>query len=119
MLRFLVDESSGSKLFRSLKDKGYDTLYCGDMYPETPDDVILDAANNDRRVLITNDKDFGEFIVRYKKLSYGVIFLRLKINNPENRIKSVLALIDNFGEKLNKNFVIVSENKIRIRKIKS
>ena len=118
MLKFLVDESSGGKLVKSLNEEGYDVLYSRDLLPEGFDEDILDKSNKDKRILITNDKDFGEFIFRYKKLSHGVIFLRLKVDKPINRLKAVLALIDNFGEKLNKNFVTLSENKIRIRKIK-
>ena len=117
MLRFLVDESSGGKLAEALKEKGYDTIYCGDYSPGSPDEGILKKARNEDRVIITNDKDFGEMVFRQRKLSCGVIFLRLKADKPSNRIKFSLAIIKEFGTKLNKKFIVVSEGRIRIRKI--
>ena len=41
------------------------------------DDSILQRAYAENRILITNDKDFGELIYRGKKLHRGVILLRL------------------------------------------
>ncbi len=117
MLKFLIDESSGGKLAKALKENGYDAVYLGDYYPGAIDEDILKKAKNDERVIITNDKDFGDLILRQGKLSNGVILLRLKIDKPLNRIKFVLAIIKELGIKLNKKFIIVSENKIRIRKI--
>ena len=117
MLKFLVDESSGGKLADALKEKGYDTIYCGNYSPGSLDEEILTKSNYEKRILITNDKDFGEAIFRRRMLSNGVIFLRLKIDRPDTRIKFVLAVIKELEMKLNKKFVIVSESKIRIRKI--
>ena len=119
MLKFLVDESTGNKVSRALRESGYDTSYCGEFLLGYPDEEIIKKAFGGKRVIITNDKDFGEIIFRQEKLSWGVIFLRLKVDTPANRIKYALATIKQLDIQLEKNFVIVSENKIRIRRIKS
>ena len=117
MLKFLVDESTGDKLAEALKDNGYDALYCGKLLPGKPDEEIIKKANDEKRVLITNDKDFGEVVFRLKAVSSGVILLRLKNDKPDNRIRNVLTIIKELKINLNKNFIVVSEDKIRIRKI--
>jgi|SRR3989338_2652358 len=118
MLKFLVDESTGKKVAILLKEKGFDISYCGDYSPGALDEEILNKAKIDKRILITNDKDFGEFIFKAGRVSRGVIFLRLKVDKPANRAKLVLELINKFGEKLDKNFVVVSEGRVRIRPLK-
>jgi|SRR3989338_2954944 len=117
MLKFIVDESSGSKVAEALGQKGYDTIYCGKFFPGCQDEYILKKAENDGRIIITNDKDFGELMFRLKKPSNGVMFLRLKVDRPDNRIKFILEVVNGLGEKLEKKFVLISESKIRIRQI--
>jgi len=119
MLKFLVDESSGTKLTDMLKTEGYDAIYAGEQFKGASDDELLKIAQYYKRILITNDKDFGEAIFRHKRVSSGVIFLRLKIDKPSNRAKYVIMLIKKFEEKLNKNFVTVTDDRLRIRQINS
>src|SRR3989338_1583044 len=115
MLKFLVDNSTGKKLANALKDEKYDVIYAGDVLPDADDKDILERAEKENRILITNDKDFGELIFRYGKPSSGVILLRLKINFPQNRIKILMALIKSLGIKLRKKFIVASEDKFRIK----
>ncbi len=116
MLKFLVDESSGKKLAEELSVKGYDVVYVGDVLKEALDHAVLDAADKQARILITNDKDFGELVFRQLKPSSGVILLRLKTDTPESRIKCTATVIKRFGEKLSNSFTVVSEESIRLRK---
>ena len=118
MPKFLVDESSGKKLCDFLYQNKLDVLFVGDLFPESMDSDILAFAEKENRILITNDKDFGELIFRLRKPSIGVIFLRLKKDIPENRQKYVLNIITNFLNKLENNFFIVTEDKVRIRSLK-
>lgn len=117
MLKFLVDNSSGKKLANALKDKKYDVIYVGDDFPFAEDEEILKIAEKQDRILITNDKDFGELIFRYRKPSSGVILLRLKIDFPDNRTKILLTLIKKLGTKLKKKFIVASEDKFRIKEL--
>lgn len=41
------------------------------------DDEVLTKAFVENRILITNDKDFGEMIFRERRNHHGVIFMRL------------------------------------------
>ena len=118
MPKFLVDESSGKKLCNFLCQNKFDAVFVGDLFPESLDINILEFAEKEQRILITNDKDFGELVFRLRKPSIGVIFLRLKKDTPENKQEYTLNIITNFFEKLENNFFIVTEDKVRIRNLK-
>ena len=94
MLKFLIDESCGKKLYSFFKSKSIDALFVGDLFPEARDNKILEFSEKEKRILITNDKDFGELVFRLGRPSAGVIFLRLKVDNPENRQKYSLKIIN-------------------------
>jgi predicted nuclease of predicted toxin-antitoxin system len=118
MHKFLIDESSGRKLFKFLSEKNYNVEYVGDVMCGADDLEILKYAENNKIILITNDKDFGELVFRMRRPSHGVIFLRLKNNIPFQRLKYLLYLFDNYSDKIEKNFIVVSESQIRIRSLK-
>ena len=86
--------------------------------PKALDIEILNYAEKENRILITNDKDFGELVFRLKMPSSGVILLRLNKNIPINRIKYATYILENFSDKLKYNFIVVTEGKIRVRSFK-
>ena len=117
MTKFLVDESTGKKLCKSLVESGYDAIYVGDVIPGSSDEDVLKLAENEGRILITNDKDFGELIYRLNKPSSGVILLRLKKDTPAARIKYISSILRSNAETLMGKFVVLTEMGYRIRKI--
>jgi len=114
-LKFLTDESAGIKLTNSLISAGFDCISVIDIKPGMKDTEILNIAVREKRVLITNDKDFGELINR-KKLSHcGVILLRLEEDTPIKRIEIIKDAINRFAEKIKGKFLVASERGFRIR----
>lgn len=80
------------------------------------DETVLKIANKDNYILITNDNDFGELIFRMKKPHKGVILLRLDDNRPKNKIDVLNKLLQLYIDQLKNNFVVATENKVRIIK---
>ena len=117
MAKFLVDESCGRKLCTFLREHTFDALFVGDILPSTLDQHVLSYAQTEQRVLITNDKDFGELLFRLRYPSAGVIFLRLKNDTPRSRQHILLEVIRTFSPQLSTSFITVTEGKIRMRKI--
>ena len=117
MLKFLVDESCGKKVAQELQRRGFDVLYVGDVMRGAMDEAVIKRANDENRVLITNDKDFGELVFRVKMQSRGVILLRLGDDAPSTRIKYIRILLEKFLDKIENRFVVVSDDKVRIRKL--
>lgn len=81
---------------------------------EQMDDSILKKANTEKRILITNDKDFGELIFRKQKIHKGVILLRLKDEQTVNKISVLKRLLKHYKNRLINNFIVVTETTIRI-----
>lgn len=112
-MKSLVDESTGKKLANLLAAR-YDVLFVGDILKGAIDEAVLEFAEKEERILITDDKDFGRLIFMLEKPSSGVIFLRTSTTDAEKRFKilvEVLRMLDVKGK-----FVIVREDRVRIRR---
>lgn len=63
-MRFLVDECTGPAVARWLIQQGHDVFSVYDRAPGISDQEVLQRAFSEDRILITNDKDFGERVFR-------------------------------------------------------
>lgn len=117
MPKFLVDESAGKGVAGELKRLGFDAVYVGDIMRGAKDRDVLKRAYGENRVLITNDKDFGELVFKQKIKSKGVILLRLDDERTTIKKEYIGKLLDNFLNKIENRFVVVTEDSIRIRKL--
>lgn len=115
-MKFLVDESVEYRLVLHLRSLSYDTYSVAEQSPSLDDKSILEFAYSHGRILITNDKDFGELIYRLKLPHRGVIFFRLKNEDSRSKIKTLELLLNNYKDKLKDRFVVVTETKVRFRK---
>ena len=116
-LKFLIDESTGRKLNIFLNELGYDSKFSGDIKPRADDKEVLEMANAEKRIIITNDKDFGELIYRQKLSSSGTILLRLRNDNPKTRQEYSVKLIKQLKENLISKFIVLNENKFRMKNL--
>jgi len=80
------------------------------------DEFILAKANADKRILLTQDKDFGELIFRLKNAHHGVILIRLEGYKPAEKAEIVLNAIGKHSNELINSFTVIQPNAIRIRK---
>lgn len=115
MLKFMIDESSGSFVAEELQKDGFDTISVIKVMPGVKNGTLLIKAKKEERILITNDKDFGELIYRQKESTHGIILLRLANDIPRTRISVLRKIIRAYGEKLERKFTVATETKIRIR----
>ena len=115
-MKFLVDECTGPAVAQWLKEQGHDIFSVYEEARGIDDDSIVMQAFSENRILITNDKDFGEKIFRDKKPHKGIILLRLNDERKASKIVAIQQLLENYSEELRDNFIVVAENKIRIVK---
>ncbi len=66
-------------------------------------------------ILLTNDKDFDDLVIRQKLLHKGVILLRLSSQNITEIATVVLHVLDLYGNEIPNRFTVVGDTKIRIR----
>lgn len=118
-MRFLVDECAGPSVARWLRRLGHDVVSVFDEAKGTPDEAVIQQAAAQARILLTNDKGFGEKVFRQRRFGAGVILLRLENGTPENQISVLKPLLDQHSEKLVGNFVVATENRARFTKLPS
>ncbi len=116
-MRFIVDECTGPSVALWLKDSGYDVFSIFDDKRGASDSWILNKANAEKWIVITNDKDFGEKIFRERLNHSGVVLLRLQDEKPANKIDMLRKLLSEYLNLLEYRFVVVTEQKIRIMDI--
>jgi len=114
-LRFLVDECCDIGLVRSLREDGHDVLYVLENQAGISDDAVLLEAYNDGRILLTEDKDFGELVYRLKKPSKGIILIRINVRERNMKWFRLKKLIENYEDRLPDHFVVIDSNKFRFR----
>jgi predicted nuclease of predicted toxin-antitoxin system len=78
------------------------------------DDQLIDLANSERRILITNDKDFGELVFRQGRVVEGLILLRVKGQDSLEKVRVMRQLIEHYSEKLSRCFVVATKSEIRV-----
>ena len=115
-MRFLVDECTGPAVARHLRDQGHDVASVYEVARASTDDAVIQMANDEVRILITNDKDFGEKVFRAGKSHAGVVLLRLKDERPGPKIEVLSRLLELYADKFEGSFVVVSEERIKIAK---
>jgi predicted nuclease of predicted toxin-antitoxin system len=113
-MRFLADESCDFAVIHALRGEGYDVLSVSEIKPRADDLEVIRLAVREKRILLTEDKDFGHLVYAYGQETQGVIFLRFPTSVRKQIAKDVIKLLKQQGEKLAGSFVVVEPGRIRI-----
>ena len=113
-MRFLIDECTGSSVAQWLSEQGYDVFDVYEQARGMSDDDLIEKAYIEARILVTNDKDFGEKIYREKNRHKGVILLRLDDERAKSKIAVIRGLLENYSDRLRGNFIVATEQRVRI-----
>lgn len=111
--KFIIDESVEYRITKFLRKNNFDVTAITEDFPSTPDVNVLSIANKEKRILITNDKDFGELVFKEKKISYGVILIRMPFNTTEEKIIKLDQALKPKAAKLIKSFTVITEKRTR------
>jgi len=72
-MRFLVDESTGPRVARWLRNQGHNVASIYEESRGATDEFVITQAHEQARILVTNDKDFGEKVFRDRRPHSGVV----------------------------------------------
>lgn len=112
-MRFIVDECTGPSVSKWLQSLGHDVVCIYDASRGATDSQIIEQAWHERRVLITNDKDFGEKIFRERHPHHGVILLRLNDERSNQKIAALEQLLNSYHDGIEHKYVVVTEKQVR------
>ena len=116
-LTFIADESCDFLIVRKLRSAEYDVLSVAESFPSASDQQVLEHAIKEARILLTEDKDFGEWVFAHGEKIEGVILIRFPGNARKRLGEEIIILIDNHGIKLKKFFAVLEPGRARLRKI--
>ena len=115
---FLADESLEFPLVTGLREQGMDCRAIVEEYPSIPDDEVLEISRSLGAILLTEDKDFGELVVRFNMQHCGVLLLRLDDDiEIEDKLELLYDTLTEFGDKIKGNFAVLSDDRLRIREL--
>lgn len=114
-MNLLADEGVDKPIVDLLRIKGHDVKYVLEDNPGVYDEFILAQANTQQRLLLTQDKDFGELVYRLKQVHFGVILIRLEEYPAPQKAQIVAGVLLEHGDKLVKSFTVIQPKLVRIR----
>jgi len=114
-MRWLADECIDAGLVEHLRQAGHDVLYAAEMAAGASDPEILDRADGDGRLLLTEDKDFGDLVFRSRRAVPGLVLLRLDAWQAAAKWTRLASAIAHFGEGLMGRYVVIEETRFRAR----
>lgn len=112
-MKFLVDLCAGYRLAEWLKQCGHDVVESREKSATLSDRAILEWAKAESRILVTMDKDFGEFVFLEGKGHCGLV--RLPDVPAERRVSLMSKILaDHSDDLLAQAVVTVRGERIRI-----
>ncbi len=114
-MRWLVDECVDVALIASLQASGHDIVFVGNIEPAADDLAVMSRARQDHRLLLTDDKDFGELVFHRGGSVPGLVLLRIDQSMRSLRAERLFAAIERFGDGLFGRYTIIEEARFRYR----
>lgn len=103
------------RLVVELRGAGHDVLHVLEGDCGSDDEAILTLCQSQGRILITEDKDFGELAIRHGKPLPGLILLRISSAHRDRKARVLLALLASHDARLAGRCAVVEETRVRFR----
>ena len=114
-MRFLADECCEVSIVDALRKDGHDVLYAMESMRGVTDEELLTRAFAENRILLTEDKDFGELVYRFRRPALGIVLLRFDVSDRAFKIPRLRVLLEEDAERMSGSFVVLEVDKIRFR----
>ena len=114
-MRFLLDVCAASRSMHTLlTELGHDVLLAGERDTHATDEAVLALAHREGRVLITEDKDFGE-LVFVRRLDHPCIVRFVEMRVAE-KAAAMRELIEQYSDAMHaRALFVVTRKRVRIR----
>lgn len=114
-MRWLVDECVDAALVESLRLSGHDVVAVSDISLRATDMEVMNHADSEGRLLLTEDKNFGDLVFRQSRPVPGIVLLRISTVHRERKAERLLACIDRFADALIGQYTVIEEGRFRTR----
>ncbi|MDO8587473.1 MAG: DUF5615 family PIN-like protein [Armatimonadota bacterium] len=118
-MRFLADMGISPVTVAWLCREGHDATHLRDEgLRQLPDDLVLEKARAEKRILLTCDLDFGQLVAAGGHDLPSVILFRLSDMRPSNvNARLDIALAEFRQDLLSGSVIVIGEASIRVRRL--
>ena len=113
----LADENIDYRIIRELRGNAISVFSIYENHRGIMDEEVIQLSKNPPRIILTEDKDFGEWVFSHKEEDISVILLRYSFSETKSIIKILIELLKSKEEKLFNCFTTITNKKIRIRSL--
>ncbi len=114
-MRFLADENVSRLVVEHLRTAGHDVTRIGELGLGASDDAVIAAAWREDRILITEDRDFGEMVIRQQMSVPGLVLLELDRLSNVAEAERVTEIVSANAERLPGNLMVIEPGRVRVR----
>ena len=115
-MRIVTDECVDFGIIRKLRANGVEVFSISEEVGSIKDNDVLNIANEQNTILLTEDKDFGELVFRLKLPNPGVVLVRMLKSTRLEKIDKVVGVVLQHYLQLENSFSIITDEKVKIRK---
>jgi predicted nuclease of predicted toxin-antitoxin system len=112
----IADENIHSTIISALRNAGIDVYSIYESNRGLNDEGIIDLARNMKFSILTEDKDFGEWVFAHHVRDISVIFLRFSFTDT-SLIAQILCDYLNQNIIIHPVFITLTITKVRIRQL--
>ncbi len=117
-MNFLANENFPRISIRLLRNAGYNIVSVIEDTPGAKDCDILKRAQEENRIILTFDRDYGELIYRHKLFTpAGIVYFRFNPATPQEPAEILLNVLEKREVILLNRFTVIERDKIRQRGI--
>jgi predicted nuclease of predicted toxin-antitoxin system len=114
-MRWLADECVSKGIVDRLRHAGHDVVYMAQIAASESDEAVLVRANEEQRLLLTEDKDFGELIFRGGMTLPGIVLLRIDSTRSGLKWLRLATALETMGDRLIGRYTVIDETRFRSR----
>ncbi len=92
-MNLVIDECVGRLIIERFRNEGHDVVHVAELDPGIPDETVLEKANQNKALLLTTDKDYGELIFRQNLIFAGVLLIRLTGLSQTEKARIVSSIV--------------------------
>ncbi len=116
-MRWFADENIHKDIVRALRDAGHDVVSVAEFAPQTEDYRIVDQARREHRIVLTEDKDFGEITFKDQRETFGIVLLRFTLQLWQPKSRRLAEVIASQGDALARQFTVIDEARVRVQSL--
>jgi predicted nuclease of predicted toxin-antitoxin system len=112
----LADENIPFEITKSLREQGYEVTSIYETSRGISDEQVIELALKYDYLLLTEDKDFGEWVFAHHAKGLSVLFLRYSVDELQEITQALIYLLK--SQTLERPFfATITAKKIRVRQL--